>query len=116
MKPSKPTEPDTIKPTSAEIYEPASCALPDCGAWLHMVITSDQPLYASFTSSDLAVPGGWDCAWEVRCENGHVVLLPPDNARDSQVFGQCFCEPGEEPDPDDSCGHGDMARLRKVVK
>lgn len=96
-------------------YEQARCALPGCGEFLHMVVISDQPVYLSFAAGDLRRTEGWDGTWEVRCEAGHVVLLPPGNGRESPRFGECLCEPGEEQAPDDYCGHGDLARLRAVT-
>ena len=106
---------EPIRETAGE-YEMARCPLPGCGHDLHMVITSDQPLYLSFTAGDLQNPdGGWDSHWEVRCGAGHVVLLPPDTAEDSYTFGCCRCDPGDPMGRADLCGHGDMARLRAIA-
>ena len=96
-------------------YEMARCGLPGCGEDLHMVITSDQPVYLSFTAEDFRNPADWDSHWEVRCEAGHVVLLPPDHGGDISEFGHCRCDPDAQPDADALCGHGDMARLRAIT-
>jgi hypothetical protein len=90
---------------------PASCPLPDCGAWLHMVVITDTPICLGFSQGDQFLAAG-DQTWEVRCENGHVVLLPPDDARETHVFGECSC--GMEY-PAGFCGHGDFDRLRQIA-
>jgi hypothetical protein len=95
----------------------ACCVLPDCAQPLHMVITSDIPLHASTTDAELATPVGGDCTWEVRCEAGHVLLVPVDDGEDSHTFGQCRCDPECRActRPGYECAHSDMERLRKVV-
>jgi hypothetical protein len=90
---------------------PACCPLPDCGAWLHMVVITDTPICLSFSQGDQFLADG-DQSWEVRCENGHVVLLPPGNGAENHVFGECSCD---MEDPAGFCGHGDFDRLRQIA-
>src|ERR1700677_4063876 len=96
-------------------YEFALCGLQNCRQPLHMVFTNDQPIYLSFAADDLTDPSKSDGSWEVRCEAGHVILVPVDDGEPWHVFGQCRCEPTDPPAPDDECGHGDLARLRAVL-
>lgn len=105
-------------------YTPAKCSLPGlkgpCGADLHLIQTLSTPILLASTTDDLAdIKGAWSETWRVECEAGHTVLVPPDSCEDSYLFGGCRCDPedGPVPDPeaDECCGHGDMARLRAVV-
>lgn len=92
----------------------ATCALADCGKTLYITWTSTRAVYLGDTADDLAEPdSGHTSSWEVSCEAGHVVLLPPDTACDNYTFGECDCD--GEPDLMALCGHNDMARLRRVV-
>jgi len=93
-------------------FDPVPCPL--CGSPLHLSFTSDQYLYAGFTRSDLdgIRPDDME-SWDIRCERGHVVLLPPDNGEERQLFGQCHCEPGE--DHPEECAAHDFDRLRKMA-
>lgn len=99
-------------------YEPVPCPMPLCGEPLHLTYTADQYLYASFTEKELSglVPSDMP-GWEVRCEAGHVVLLPVDDGQDNHTFGICSCDPAEveEHGHEDGCAHGDFARLKEVI-
>jgi hypothetical protein len=106
-----PAAPQPALAPDGDPQSPACCPLPGCGAGLHMVVITDTPIFLCFSEGDLATADG-DQHWEVRCENGHVVLLPPDDARESHVFGECSC--GME-DPAGFCGHGDFDRLRQIA-
>lgn len=99
-------------------YDPAPCPLPKRGQPLHLIYSADQYLYASFTENDLRGTRPEDLAtWEIRCEGGHVILLPPDDGRDDHVFGVCQCDPDDikERGHDQGCAQGDFARLRNLV-
>src|SRR5579862_3395954 len=96
-------------------YDPAPCPLPECGKPLHFTYSASQYLYASFTEEDLrGCRGDEFTSWEIRCEAGHVILLPLDNGDENHEFGVCRCDPADvavdghaEPCPQD-----DFARLR----
>jgi hypothetical protein len=92
----------------------ATCSLPGCRATLYITWTASRAIFLADTADELADPDGAHTAsWEVSCEAGHVVLLPPDTAEDAYVFGECDCD--GEPELLAECGHNDMARLRRVV-
>lgn len=94
-------------------YDPVPC--PICGNPLHLIYSGDQFLYASFTQDELNGIRPRDTeSWEVRCEAGHVVLLPCDDGQESHLFGVCPCDPGE--DHLDGCALGDFMRLKEVIE
>ena len=101
-------------------YSEARCSLPDCGEPLHIVWTSDTVIYLDSTDEHLRGPEGGPmltCTWEVRCEGGHIVLLPSEDGGDWHVFaGRCVCN-DDYPDPEHEklCPHNDMDRLRAVT-
>jgi hypothetical protein len=107
-----------LEAESAGYYDPVPCPLALCGEPLHLTYTADQLLYASFTEEDLdgIIPADLP-SWEVRCEAGHVILLPPDDGQDNHTFGTCSCDPADVKDHghDDGCAHGDFARLKEVI-
>lgn len=81
----------------------------DCDSPLHLVWTMDVPLYTDAREDVPTVADGYTRDWEVRCEGGHVVLLPAEH-------GCCPC--GDEarngaeagPGHDDFDGPGDDQR------
>ena len=102
----------------ADDYALVPCPLPKCGEPLHLVCTADQCLYASFTEDELRGCRGDDLGqWEVRCEAGHVILLPPDDGAEDHVFGVCRCDPDDikERGHAEGCAQGDFERLRRLV-
>jgi hypothetical protein len=112
------TEPQLAQ--TADPYEFARCGLPGmdgpCGADLHIVWTADRSIYLSDTARDIGSPDNAALiTWEVVCEAGHTVLVPPDTAEESYMFGGCNCDPEDGPSPDQFCGHGDLVRLRAVL-
>jgi hypothetical protein len=97
-------------------YDPVPCPLPDCGQALHLKLMSDQYLYASFTEEDLrGISSGDLNHWEVACEAGHVILVPPNDGAEEHLFGVCRCDLDDvkEHGHDDGCSHGDFDRLRR---
>lgn len=95
-------------------YDPVPCPLPRCGEPLHLACTADQYLYASFTADNLRGCRGDDLeSWEIRCEAGHVILLPLDDGAENHVFGVCRCDPEEG--HEEGCAAGDFERLRSLV-
>lgn len=57
--------------------EPARCPLSECGADLSVTVLRGGVVYADGTIDDRITS-----SWSVGCEQGHVVLLPPDTAQD----------------------------------
>lgn len=90
----------------------ARCALPGCGETLLITWTSSRVVMHADTVEELAAGRPETSTWEVACESGHVLLLPPDTGGDEYTFGDCDCD-GEDFFGD--CGHNDMTRLRRVV-
>lgn len=96
-------------------YLGARCGLPACGEPLHIVWTLGMGIYLSNTAAELGDPAhAHTSTWHVECEGGHTILQPPPTAEDSYTFGACRCEP-TDPSADGDCGHGDLARLRRVL-
>lgn len=83
---------------SAEEYADAGCGL--CGAPLYIVVMLGRPVFLSDTAEDIAavLTAPYTSTWRIECEEGHVILLPPDAAADYNKFG-----------PED------LARLREVT-
>jgi hypothetical protein len=55
----------------------ARCPLPGCDAGLNILISRSGVVYEDGTADpDIT------STWSVGCEDGHVVLLPPDTAAD----------------------------------
>lgn len=97
-------------------YDPARCILPGCGQPLYLAYTASQDIYASFTDADLTGCRPHDMeSWEVRCLDGHVLLLPPDDGQESHLFGTCVCDLDEDQDHGEGCARGDFARLKAVI-
>ena|ERR1700733_4288032 len=108
-----------LAPT-ADPYAAAHCGVPGigapCGADLHIRWTADRLIYLTDSARDIGEPmSAGMVSWEVVCEAGHTVLVPPDTAEESYLFGGCTCDPDDGPSPDQFCGHGDLARLRIVL-
>lgn len=77
------------------------CPLPECGSPLHLVRLTDRGLYAGDfkDAAPLDVSDFHTCTWEVRCERGHIVMLPGD---------EHGCEAVGCPDPGgEACAHDD---------
>lgn len=99
-------------------YEEARCSLPGCGEPLHITWTGSRAIYLDDTADMIRDPAGaLTTSWQIGCEGGHVILLPPDTAEDSYEFAcLCVCNP-DYPDPEAErmCPHNDMDRLRAVL-
>ena len=104
----------------ASHYAEARCGLAVCGQPLHLVWSYSTAIYLDDTAEKLQGPpegAALTATWQVECEAGHVLLLPPDTAEDWYEFaGRCICNP-DYPDPDyeQNCPHNDMDRLRSVL-
>lgn len=97
-------------------YDPVPCPLPGCGQALHLRLHSDQYLYASFDAEALhGMVSGDLNHWEVTCEAGHVILVPPDDGVDVHLFGVCGCDAEADGGHDEGCADGDFERLRRLV-
>lgn len=99
-------------------FEEARCILPGCGQPLHITWMASTAIYLDDTAGKLRGPDlALTSTWQVNCEAGHIVLLPPDTADDYCEFaGRCTCNP-DYPDVDAErlCAHNDMDRLRAVI-
>jgi hypothetical protein len=104
---------ETVVRVDPDPHAQAGCALPGCGADLHITWTASRAVFLGDTVDDLAAGEHHTATWEVSCDAGHILLLPPDTAADSYIFGECDCDGDEDFFGD--CGHNDMARLRRVV-
>ena len=61
----------------------AKCPLPGCGAVLRIEVSRSGVVYADGTADpDLT------STWSVGCEQGHVLLLPPDTAEDYYEYDE----------------------------
>ena len=105
----------TVGDYEGDEYQLAACPMPYCDATLFLRTMAHQDIYLSFGPSDLTSADDMP-SWEVRCLNGHVLLLPPDDGGEWHKFGLCTShdiEAGDEHDLD--CGAGDFARLQRIV-
>lgn len=99
---------------NAKTYDIARCPLPDCAGYLYMHWHTTNELYASFTSEDLAEPGG-STSWEIECEYGHKLMFPRDDTNADHTFGFCECEDYYTDDERAFCQHNDMKKLRELL-
>ena len=99
-------------------YDPVPCPLPGCGQPLHLTWQADQYLYSGLTEAEMRgmIPADLG-SWEVCCEAGHVILVPPDDGAEEHVFGVCRCDPDDiaERGHDEGCAQGDFGRLRRLI-
>jgi hypothetical protein len=105
----------TLRP-GAERYDQALCCLPDCDAPLYFSRMESRAIYLTDTAEDIR-SAAHSSSWEVECENGHKILLPPPTAEDDYTFGVCRIADGDgecDHDPPD-CPRHDLYRLRDVL-
>lgn len=91
-------------------YTALTCTIMGCDSPLHLVWTMDVPLYTD-AREDVPTPDeAYTRGWEVRCEEGHVVLLPA--VRNCCPCGDDACNGAEAgPGHDDFDGPGDDQRI-----
>jgi hypothetical protein len=65
----------------------ATCPLPECGAVLRISVTTDGVVYADGTADP-----GLTSTWTIGCEQGHVLLLPPDTGVDYYSYDEADSE------------------------
>lgn len=86
-------------------FDPIPCPMTGCTAGLYMTLTCVIPLMEISGAEVLRDPdSAWTQEWQVECVNGHVVVLPRDDAEESHIFGD-----PEDPDNDD------IARLSEAT-
>ena len=59
----------------------AQCPLPDCGELLQITVSQSGVVYLDGT-----VDSGLASAWVIGCGQGHVLLLPADDAADYHEY------------------------------
>lgn len=104
---------EAIDPKAAK-YDIAMCPLPRCGKPLYVLWEVAHELYLSFTAADLAEPTG-EASWQVKCEDGHLIMIPRSDGDSGHVFGRCDCEPDADEDEREFCQHNDLTRLRELL-
>jgi hypothetical protein len=82
------------------VFEPLTCPLPNCGHQLHLTWTNGRALYADDLADPPALSDLHTSTWEVRCEDGHVVLLP-DHLGCGRCRDEGTCPGGCDVDSDD---------------
>ena len=60
----------------------AQCPLPDCGELLQITVSQSGVVYLDGTADS-----GLASAWVIGCGQGHVLLLPADDAADYHEYG-----------------------------
>ncbi|GIF08695.1 hypothetical protein [Actinoplanes siamensis] len=102
----------------ADDFASLLCPMPDCLSPLHLAWTCSRPLYLG----DLAAPApiapeeadfGF---WTVKCEEGHVVLVPADPGcqREEGCAGNCSCDVDHD-DELRTFRASDVTRLHKLL-
>ena len=84
------------------------CPMADCEAPLFIEHTLTYSLWVNDKAGWVSDPVNANAqTWRIRCEDGHVVLLPVDHGDDIAEFGA--------PCTFDNHDHRDMDRLRSLV-
>jgi hypothetical protein len=65
----------------------ATCPLPKCGAVLRISVTTDGVVYEDGTADPCLTS-----TWTIGCEQGHVLLLPPDTGEDYYSYEEADSE------------------------